>query len=104
MVATARRLTEEGFVAMPHVPARLVPDAATLDCWLRRYRDEAGVAEALVLAGGTGTRLYPASRSDRPKQFLNLLGDADAAADAPGESGGDAGVDDADADDADADG
>jgi mannose-1-phosphate guanylyltransferase len=30
---------------------------------------------ALVLAGGTGTRLYPASRSDRPKQFLSLFGD-----------------------------
>ncbi|AKU06447.1 mannose-1-phosphate guanylyltransferase [Haloferax gibbonsii] len=30
---------------------------------------------ALVLAGGTGTRLYPASRSDRPKQFLPLGGD-----------------------------
>ncbi|MFC6725495.1 sugar phosphate nucleotidyltransferase, partial [Halobium palmae] len=30
---------------------------------------------ALVLAGGTGTRLYPASRSDRPKQFLALGGD-----------------------------
>ncbi|WP_101295177.1 mannose-1-phosphate guanylyltransferase [Halegenticoccus soli] len=29
---------------------------------------------ALVLAGGTGTRLYPASRSDRPKQFLPLSG------------------------------
>ena len=29
---------------------------------------------ALVLAGGTGTRLYPASRSTRPKQFLPLLG------------------------------
>ncbi|UPV75852.1 sugar phosphate nucleotidyltransferase [Halorussus limi] len=40
---------------------------------------EGGLAEpldrplvALVMAGGTGTRLYPASRSDRPKQFLSL--------------------------------
>jgi mannose-1-phosphate guanylyltransferase len=31
---------------------------------------------AVVMAGGTGTRLYPASRSDRPKQFLSLGGDA----------------------------
>ncbi len=31
---------------------------------------------ALVLAGGTGTRLYPASRSDRPKQFLSFGDDA----------------------------
>lgn len=30
---------------------------------------------ALVLAGGTGSRLYPASRADRPKQFLPLLGE-----------------------------
>jgi mannose-1-phosphate guanylyltransferase len=30
---------------------------------------------AVVLAGGTGTRLYPASRSDRPKQFLPLASD-----------------------------
>ena len=30
---------------------------------------------AVVLAGGTGTRLYPASRADRPKQFLQLGGD-----------------------------
>jgi len=27
---------------------------------------------AVVMAGGTGTRLYPASRSDRPKQFLSF--------------------------------
>ncbi|WP_435146594.1 mannose-1-phosphate guanylyltransferase [Halobaculum sp. P14] len=30
---------------------------------------------AVVLAGGTGSRLYPASRSDRPKQFLPLVGE-----------------------------
>jgi mannose-1-phosphate guanylyltransferase len=30
---------------------------------------------AVVLAGGTGTRLYPASRSDCPKQFLELGGE-----------------------------
>ena len=28
---------------------------------------------ALILAGGKGTRLYPLSRSDTPKQFLKLV-------------------------------
>lgn len=31
---------------------------------------------ALVLAGGSGTRLWPHSRSQRPKQFLSLSGEA----------------------------
>ena len=30
---------------------------------------------ALVLAGGSGTRFWPASRRNRPKQFLALDGD-----------------------------
>ncbi len=52
MVATARRLAAQGFEVMPHVPARLVADAATLRDWLARYRGEADVRAALVLAGG----------------------------------------------------
>ena len=52
MVATARRLRDDGFAAMPHLPARAIRDAAELEEWLRRYRDEAGVEEALLLAGG----------------------------------------------------
>ncbi|MBT9383258.1 methylenetetrahydrofolate reductase [Pseudooceanicola sp. CBS1P-1] len=52
MVATAARLASEGFEVMPHLPARLVPDAATLALWLDRYRTEAGVTGALLLGGG----------------------------------------------------
>ncbi len=52
MVATARRLRQDGFAVMPHIPARAVPDRETLELWLRRYREEADVTEALVLAGG----------------------------------------------------
>jgi len=52
MVTTARRLACDGFVVMPHVPARLVRDKAMLADWIARYRGEAGVDQALVLAGG----------------------------------------------------
>src|SRR5580704_4964311 len=30
---------------------------------------------AVIMAGGSGTRFWPASRSNRPKQFLPLFGD-----------------------------
>ena len=29
----------------------------------------------VILCGGAGTRLWPASRDHRPKQFLSLAGD-----------------------------
>ena len=31
---------------------------------------------AVVMAGGSGTRFWPKSRRNRPKQLLNLYGDA----------------------------
>lgn len=52
MVATAKRLSGEGFEIMPHIPARLIRDAAELETWVGRYREEAGVDQALLLAGG----------------------------------------------------
>ncbi|MCJ8518005.1 methylenetetrahydrofolate reductase (NADPH) [Pseudorhizobium tarimense] len=52
MVAAARRLTDEGFAPMPHLPARIIPDRDTLESWVRRYREEAGVTQALLLGGG----------------------------------------------------
>ena len=52
MVATAKRLRADGFPVMPHFPARIIADRATLEDWIRRYAGEAGVDEALLLAGG----------------------------------------------------
>ncbi|WP_137700381.1 methylenetetrahydrofolate reductase [Marimonas lutisalis] len=52
MVATAARLKREGFDAMPHFPARIIKDAATLENWIAMYQGEADVKQALLLAGG----------------------------------------------------
>jgi methylenetetrahydrofolate reductase (NADPH) len=55
MVRTARRITDEGFPVMPHIPARLLRDRAEFDSLLARYSGEAGATAALVLAGGART-------------------------------------------------
>lgn len=52
MVATAKRLAGEGFDVMPHFPARIIKDKATLTDWIARYQGEANVKQALLLAGG----------------------------------------------------
>ena len=52
MVATAKRIANEGFPVMPHFPARIIKDQATLADWIARYNGEAGVEQALLLAGG----------------------------------------------------
>lgn len=51
MLATARRLTDEGFAVMPHFPARGILDRAALKAMIAAYAD-VGVRQALVLAGG----------------------------------------------------
>jgi methylenetetrahydrofolate reductase (NADPH) len=59
VLATAKRLVDEGYEAMPHLPARLIPDAESLTRWVGRYREEAGVRQALVLGGGVALPLGP---------------------------------------------
>ena len=54
MVKTAKRLAEDGFPTMPHFPARIIKDKMTLNEWISRYQGEAGVNQALLLAGGVG--------------------------------------------------
>ncbi len=53
MVAAAKRLNNEGFVVMPHIPARMIKDQAMLNDWISMYQNEAGVDEALLMAGGS---------------------------------------------------
>lgn len=52
MVATAKRLNADGYPVMPHFPARIIKDKATLADWIARYQGEADVDQALLLAGG----------------------------------------------------
>ena len=52
MVATAKRIAGEGYEVMPHFPARIIKDKATLREWIAMYQGEAGVDQALLLAGG----------------------------------------------------
>ncbi|WP_149142111.1 methylenetetrahydrofolate reductase [Gemmobacter caeruleus] len=67
MVATAKRLNAEGFPVMPHFPARIIPDRATLADWIARYKGEADVKQALLLGGGVNT---PAGEFDASMQLI----------------------------------
>ena len=52
MVATAKKITDQGFYPMPHFPARIIKDKTVLQDWISRYKNEANVSNALLIAGG----------------------------------------------------
>ena len=52
MVATAKKINDQGFSAMPHFPARIIKDKNVLEDWISRYKNEANVSNALLIAGG----------------------------------------------------
>jgi len=53
MLTTAKKITNEGFIPMPHFPARIIEDKDMLESWLSQYSGEANVQEALLIAGGS---------------------------------------------------
>ncbi len=52
MVATAKKINDQGFCPMPHFPARIIKDKNVLEEWISRYKNEANVSNALLIAGG----------------------------------------------------
>ena len=52
MVATAKKINEQGFSPMPHFPARIIKDANVLQDWISEYQNEANVKNGLLIAGG----------------------------------------------------
>ena len=69
MVKTAH-VGLRGYAVMPHFPARIIKDKATLENWIDTYQAEAGVNQALLLAGGVTT---PHGDFDSSMQLLGLL-------------------------------
>ncbi len=67
MVATAKRLANDGYQVMPHFPARIIKDETVLGDWIARYQGEAGVEQALMLAGGVAE---PHGKFDSSMQLL----------------------------------
>ena len=51
-VKTAKKISDQGFIPMPHFPARIIKDKEVLGDWIARYQNEAGVENALLIAGG----------------------------------------------------
>ncbi|MEM6971938.1 MAG: methylenetetrahydrofolate reductase [Pseudomonadota bacterium] len=68
MLATAKRISAEGFEVMPHFPARVIRDQAELERMIGRYADEAGIESALVLGGGLTT---PKGHYDNALQLMD---------------------------------
>jgi len=67
VIATARRLRDEGMVPVPHLPARGISGPDQLGRLLAEFSGEAGVEEVLTIAGGLR---QPVGAFDRTMQML----------------------------------
>jgi len=63
IVDTARRITDLGYIPVPHIPARRLVSEADLATRIRRFAEEAGATEALLIAGSPPHQQGPYSSS-----------------------------------------
>ncbi|MCI0359933.1 MAG: UTP--glucose-1-phosphate uridylyltransferase [Planctomycetaceae bacterium] len=56
------------------IPPPIAPQPAFVASAPRPVASGPGLLHAVIMAGGSGTRFWPASRNDRPKQLLDLAG------------------------------
>ena len=66
-IAVAKRLSDEGMNAIPHIAARSLSDKDQLDGLLKRMTSEANVSEVLVIGGGVDK---PVGAFDNTMQVL----------------------------------
>ena len=52
VVNTSKKLNEEGFTAIPHLPARTIPDNSELEKYIGSLSEVAGCKNILVIGGG----------------------------------------------------
>lgn len=67
-IGVAKRLSDEGMNAIPHIAARSLSDKDQLDGLLKRMTSEANVSEVLVIGGGVDK---PVGAFDNTMQVLN---------------------------------
>ncbi len=67
-IEVAKRLSDEGMNAIPHIAARSLSDKDQLDGLLKRMTSEANVSEVLVIGGGVDK---PVGAFDNTMQVLN---------------------------------
>jgi len=53
MVETAKKINDQGYSPMPHFPARIIKNEQVLQDWISKYKNEANVENALLIAGGS---------------------------------------------------
>ena len=52
VIDTAKKLTDEGFDVVPHLPARTIKDNAELECFIGNLSEKAGCSKILIIGGG----------------------------------------------------